>query len=272
MSDIEYEYYESSDDEEEYIYQNVWHSVTKRIHWHWPNGIVLHLFKEDDISVLSVLLEVVSEGIHSEKLAHLRSIEALENAIVNRPDKKYGYGRIAEIRRLTNLMADSNQRDMYNAAILELYIEDASELNDHILWTIEMQCPHLQRIVFKKHIPTNIRNYFRQVKHIVFDADSIPSLDGILLKGTQTLEIHSASQIRNIHMFKHYVMNQELSVKFVNVVLQDWQAQILQSYIQWDNLQVCLDCETIPYEEWRSQQTKRRKLCAETVNPKPFFY
>jgi len=272
MSDTEYEYYESSDDDEQYIYQNVWHSVTKRIHWHWPNGIVLHLFKEDDISVLSVLLEVVSEGIHSEKLAHLRSIEALENAIVNRPDKKYGYGRIAEIRRLTNLMENCNQNNIYTTSILELHIEDATELNDHILWTIEMQCPHLQRIVFKKHIYKNIRRYFKQVKHIVFAADSIPSLDGILLEETQTLEIHNASQIGNVHILKHFINYKQLVVKFVNVVLQDWQAQILQSYIQWDNLQVSLDCETIPYEEWRPQQTKRRKLFAEAMNPKPFFY
>jgi len=274
MSDIEYEYCESCDEEEDYIYQNVWHSVTKRMRWHWPDGILLHLFEDDDISVLFVLLDIVSKGIHCEKLAHLTSIEALENAIVNRPHKKYGYGRISEIRRLTNLIEHSAQKNLYTSAIVELHIEDTSALDEHIVRSIETQCPHLERIVFKKYIPIYIRKYFKQVRHIVLIADAIPCLDGILLEGTHTLEIHNASQFIAISILKHNIMFQGLEVKFVNVTLHDWQTQLLQSFVEWDNIHVRLNQQTIPYEIWRSQQNKRRRLLLhpETLNPKPFFH
>lgn len=274
MEDIEYVYSESSDDEEDYIYQNVWHSISKRIHWKWPDGIILHILEEDDFSVLNVLFDVISKGIHCEKLAHLKSIESLENAIVNRPYKKHGYGRVAELRRLTNLIEHSKQKLLYTSSILELHIEDATELNDHVLWTIEMQCPCLQRIIFKNRIPPNIRRYFKQAKHIVFIADCIPSLYGTLLEGAQTLEIHNATHISDIHILKQYIMYQELDIKFVNVMFHEWQAQLLQSHIKWDQLLIRLDNTTIPYEEWRSQQTKRRRLLLrpETMNPKPFFH
>lgn len=274
MSDIEYEYCEPSDDEEDYIYQNVWHSVTKRMRWSWPDGIILNLLEGDDISVLFVLLDVVSKGIHCEKLAHLTSIEALENAIVNRPHKKYGYGRISEIRRLTNLIEHSTHRTLYMPNILELHIEDTTELDEHIVQSIDTQCPHLERIVFKKHIPLYIRKYFKQVQHVVLIADAIPCLEGLLLEGTHTLEIHNASQFIAISRLKPYIVYQGLDVQFVNVTLHDWQIQLLQSYIQWDNLHVRLNHQTIPYELWRSQQNKRRRLLLrpESMNPKPFFH
>jgi hypothetical protein len=275
MSDVEYEYVESDDDDSpEYIYQHVWQSVSKRMHWRYPRGIILHVLEDDDMSVLTVLFDVVSKGIHCEKLAHLRSIEALENAIVNRPHKKHGYGRIAEIRRLTDLILRSKHKNLYTSSILELHIENQPELNGHVLWGIEMQCPCLERIVFKKSIPTTIRKYFKQVKHVVLMADSIPSLYGTLLDGAHTLEIHGATHISDVHILKQYIMYQELDVKFVHVVLHEWQAQLLQSHITWAHLQVRVDNATIPYEDWRSQQTKRRRLLLrpETMNPKPFLY
>lgn len=257
--DTEYEYESSDDDDEIIAYQTVWSNISKRIHFLWPINISIYLLENDDVSILNVLIDTISKGVSSEQIAHMRSIEALENAILANPSKKKGYGRIRELKRLNNLIFNLPKPFMNISNITELHIQDATDFSEHHVLYMDHYCIHLKHITLKRNIPKNICDAFKSVEYAVLNAKEIPKLKGKFSENLKQLEIQNAHTLKDITLLIEPYTN--INIIFNNVILQSWLARLLCDYIDLTISQVCTEQgKIIDYCDWRSNHTKRRKI------------
>ncbi len=259
-SETEYEYESDDYDDDEIIpYQTMWQNISSRIHFIWPTGMALTLNDYDDISVLSVLISTILEGVSVGKCTYMTTIESIENAILANPSKKHGYGRVLELKRSYFLLNDLPTPSMTPSSILELHIEDASEFTNQYVLYVDHHCSNLKRLTLRKKIPSIIYDVFESVEHAILDAKEIPNLKGKFTQNLKQLEIQNAQTFEDIGLFVK--SSRSIDITLLNVILPEWLAKWLGDYIDLSKSKVYTEQQTIlDYNEWRPTQTKRRKF------------
>lgn len=122
MEEYDSELYDLCSDGETCGYESTWNDVNKRI---LINGgrVSLQLEENDDPTVLSLLFNILQEGISDEFLSYQLQIEQLHNAIVCNPSQ--GRARVLKMRRLEELCDASSERILYAKDVDSINIPNA---------------------------------------------------------------------------------------------------------------------------------------------------
>tara|TARA_B100000780_G_C21100161_1_gene443950 strand:+ start:692 stop:1438 length:747 start_codon:yes stop_codon:yes gene_type:complete len=242
MSD-EYEYDTPSDPDEEPVYmETFWNEIQKRVKCIYlkEDVISIQLQKNDDISILADVLQVIKEGVSSDFIACRFQRELLHNAIISNPSM--GIGRLQGINRLDKLSIECEL--LYLSHIHTLHIPTAGEY-------IELKdIPNLKAIHLDHPctaLLTNLQN-MQTLEHIsIAHARTIPSFCNCVHLKTLTLE--------DIHEFDNGRLH-HVDIHIKNSTIQQWMALLLRRHpqITYTRVLIQTDNETITYETWVEQQ------------------